>query len=119
MFYYVYIIKIVKRYFSRKPILYYVGQTNNIRRRVIEHIKRDYIGWLGKKNASKILVYVEYAENRFQALTREKEIKKYSVKNKLKLISSEKNQLINYFPFKVIILKKKGVPMEQIALKFN
>ena len=101
---YIYILHInnhkKSKHFGHSEI-YYTGQTNNLNRR-------------------KKLVYVEYIySSEWDAISREKQIKTYNRGKKEELIKSDLNMLINYFPFKAIILKKYNRPKEQIAIKLG
>ena len=61
--------------------------TNNILRRVREH-KKGKIDGFSKKYSCNKLIYYEYYEYVYNAIDREKEIKKWSRKKKEVLIAS-------------------------------
>ena len=80
--YYVYIL------FSNKSGTLYVGVTNNLVKRIYEHKSKFVEGFTKKYNVDK-LGYFEKYNNIEQALTREKQLKKWNRDWKIKLI--EKN----------------------------
>ena len=63
----------------------YVGVTNDINRRVLEHKQKLVKGFTEKYNVDK-LVYFEETDNVNLALAREKEIKKWRREKKDKLV---------------------------------
>jgi putative endonuclease len=65
----------------------YTGVTNNLLRRVNEHKKKLTKGFTSKYNINK-LIYFEAGEDIYGALTREKQIKSWSRKKKIGLITS-------------------------------
>ena len=81
--YYVYILA------SQKNGTLYVGVTSNLTKRVYEH-KHNFIDWFTKKYNVHDLVYYEYYSKVEEAILREKQIKKWNRKWKLRLIE-EKN----------------------------
>ena len=87
--YYVYIIKCErwKNGIFQKDT-YYTGMTSNPKRRLNEHRSGLKSNWMVINNISpKYFVYIEcVGENYHKTLEREKQIKKLSLKNKLKLI---------------------------------
>ena len=78
-YYYVYIIA------SKRNGTLYVGVTNNLLRRIYEHKKKIIKGFTSKYNVN-MLVYFEETDNIFYAIKREKQIKKWYRKWKLKTI---------------------------------
>ncbi len=78
--YYIYILA------SKKNGTLYVGVTNNLIKRVYEH-KNNLIDGFTKKYGVHNLVYYEVFDNIYDALTREKRIKKWMRKWKIELIS--------------------------------
>ena len=66
----------------------YIGVTNNLQRRVLEHRNEKTEGFT-KKYKTKKLVYFEMADDVYAALTREKQLKKWRREKKLDLIESE------------------------------
>ena len=69
-----------------KTVLY-IGFTNNIIRRIIEH-KNDFGCKFTRKYKLKYLVYFEQCENVYSVIEREKEIKKWRREKKINLIKS-------------------------------
>jgi putative endonuclease len=65
----------------------YVGATNHINRRVMEHKAGEFEGFTKKYNIKK-LVYCETTEHIRAALDREKQIKGWLRKKKIDLIES-------------------------------
>jgi putative endonuclease len=65
----------------------YTGVTNDLVRRIYEHKKKLVQGFTSKYNINK-LVYFETGEDVYGALTREKQIKSWPRKSKVKLIDS-------------------------------
>jgi putative endonuclease len=63
----------------------YVGQTNDIKRRTLEHKSQLTDGFTKKYNCKK-LVYFEIISDRLQAMMREKEIKGWKRIRKIALI---------------------------------
>ena len=94
MEYYVYIIKCEKwkysyvfKEFAFDKVLYYTGITTDLKKRIAEHRTGVRSNWMAKNNISpKHFVYVECLSNYYNAINREKQIKKMSLKSKLKLI---------------------------------
>ena len=79
--FYVYIISNYKR------TTFYIGFTNNIVRRMIEH-KNGLFPGFSKKYKLKYLIYFEEYQYVDQAISREKELKGWSRKKKINLIKS-------------------------------
>jgi len=77
--YYVYILA------SKKNGTLYIGVTNNLVRRIYEH-KEGLIEGFTKKYNVKILVYYEVHKSIYEALRREKAMKKWLRKWKIELI---------------------------------
>jgi putative endonuclease len=77
--YYVYILT------RQRNSVFYVGITNDLVRRVYEH-KEGLIDGFTKKYNVKMLVYYEHTEDIFEAIHREKLIKKWSRKIKVDAI---------------------------------
>ena len=77
--------------------VFYTGVTNNLKRRLREH--RDGKGkaknFTGKYYCYK-LVYFEYFTEPRKAIEREKEIKKLSRSNKIKLIKEKNPSMVSY-----------------------
>ncbi len=80
--YYVYILA------SKRNGTLYIGITSNIRRRIYEH-KNDLIEGFTKKYKVHLLVHYETFEYVNNALTREKQLKRWKRKWKLELIEKE------------------------------
>lgn len=82
---------------ERQPAIYimanrrrgtlYAGVTSDLIKRVYEHKYVDVPGF-SSRYACKVLVYYEQAENMWNAIEREKQLKAGSRKNKLKLIEN-------------------------------
>ena len=68
--YYIYILA------NRKHGTLYIGMTNDLIRRVYEH-KSDFLGGFVKKYAIHDLVYYEVFEDSYNAISREKVLKKW------------------------------------------
>ena len=60
----------------------YIGVTNNLQRRILEHKDEKTVGFT-KKYKVKKLVYFEMTDDVYAALTREKELKKWRREKKL------------------------------------
>lgn len=78
--YYVYIMS------SYSKVLY-IGVTNNLTRRVMEH-KEGTIEGFTKKYKVKFLVYYEVSDYILNALNREKQLKKRRREKKIRLVKS-------------------------------
>jgi putative endonuclease len=65
----------------------YVGMTNDLPRRIFEHKRKLIPGFTSKYNVDK-LVYFEYFDFVELAISREKQIKKYSKAKKLALVTT-------------------------------
>ncbi len=95
--YYVYIMS------SHSRVLY-IGVTNSLRRRSFEH-QQGLIDGFSKKYRTKYLVYFEDYSDIDVALTREKQLKKWSRKKKIVLIKQlnpDWDDLSKKFGFSVI-----------------
>jgi len=80
-YYYVYILTNESNY------VLYTGITNDLQRRLWEHINGVDDGFTKKYGCNK-LVYYEYSESVIDAINREKQIKAGSRKKKLELINN-------------------------------
>jgi len=80
-YYYVYILS------NKYNNVLYVGITNDLIRRVYEHKNKLVDGFTEKYNVDK-LVYYELFNDPTDAITREKQLKGYSRKKKVELITS-------------------------------
>jgi putative endonuclease len=76
---------------NSRPTLY-IGVTNNLVRRILEH-KQGYIKGFAQKYNLKHLLYYEFCESMMQAIIREKQLKDLNRKDKLRLIE-RKNPLL-------------------------
>ena len=65
----------------------YIGVTNNIARRVIEHKTKKVKGFTSSYNLTQ-LVYCESTSSIYDALTREKQLKGWTRKKKVALIDT-------------------------------
>ena len=82
MAYYVYIMA------SRKDGAIYVGVTNDIARRIYEHLTKVIKGFTSKYNITR-LVWFEIYEDPISAISREKELKKWKRSWKIQLIEAQ------------------------------
>ena len=64
----------------------YTGVTNNLIRRVYEHKNKMVDGFTKQYNVDRLVYYEAYSEI-YDAITREKQIKKWSRKKKIDLIN--------------------------------
>ena len=80
--YYVYILA------SKRNGTLYIGITNDLMRRVYEH-RNDEIGGFTKKYQVHSLVYYEHWEDMAEAIRREKQLKKWNRKWKIRLIEEQ------------------------------
>lgn len=78
--YYVYVV-------ASKTKVLYIGVTNNLIRRVVEH-RMCMVEGFSKKYNCKRLVYSECYNNIYEAIAREKQLKKWRREKKIKLIES-------------------------------
>jgi len=88
--YYVYILT------NANHTVLYTGVTNNLIRRCFEHTNKIYKGFTKKYNVDN-LVYYEVFDVIDFAISREKQIKKFSREKKKKLISEFNNDWLNLF----------------------
>ena len=65
----------------------YIGVTNNLYRRVLEH-KQGLVEGFSKKYHCKKLIYFEHTNDVYSALSREKQLKKWRREKKEKLIKT-------------------------------
>jgi putative endonuclease len=77
-----------------KKSVFYVGFTNNLARRIIEH-KNGCGCEFTKKYQVKYLVYFEEGDNVYSVIEREKEVKKWRREKKLDLIKSVNPNMID------------------------
>ncbi|MDZ4724248.1 MAG: GIY-YIG nuclease family protein [candidate division Zixibacteria bacterium] len=70
---------------SRRNGTLYVGMTNNLLKRVTEH-RSNFVDGFTKRHGIHTLVYFEQTDDVTSALNREKQIKKWNRKWKLRLI---------------------------------
>ena len=92
-----------------KTVLY-IGFTNNITRRIIEH-KNDLGCKFTRKYKLKYLVYFEQCENAYSVIEREKEIKKWRREKKINLIKSVNSNLDD---ISGNLFKDNGITEEEI-----
>jgi len=86
--YYVYILA------SKKYGTLYVGITCNLARRIYEHKEHLIPGFTQKYHVNE-LVYYETHQNVYEAITREKQIKRWKRQWKINLIEERNPQWIN------------------------
>ena len=79
--YYVYILA------NKSNSTIYIGYTYNLEKRLYEHRNHVVEGFTDKYNCIK-LVYYEYLDDKYEALSREKQLKRWSREKKNKLINS-------------------------------
>ena len=80
--YYVYILA------SKKDGILYIGMTNDLQRRVYEH-KNNIKKGFTQKYKVRLLVHYEIFKNIWEAITREKQIKRWKRSWKINLIEKE------------------------------
>lgn len=74
----------------------YIGKTNNLNARIIQHVKKDWkAAKFTKDNNNFQLVYNEEYETRIEAMNRETQLKGWSRLKKEALISGDLKQLIS------------------------
>ena len=78
--YFVYILSSISR-------VLYIGVTNDLQRRVLEHKGEKVQGFTKKYNVKK-LVYFEVTDDVYAALSREKQLKKWRREKKVDLIET-------------------------------
>ena len=88
--YYVYMLA------SKKNGTLYIGMTDNLRRRVYEH-KNDLVAGFTKKYQVHRLVYFEVHKEVYQAILREKRLKKWTRKWKIDLIEKDNHGWIDLY----------------------
>ncbi|MDZ7612996.1 MAG: GIY-YIG nuclease family protein [Flavobacteriaceae bacterium] len=86
--YYVYILA------SKKDGVLYIGVTNDIKRRFLEHKNKLTKGFTSRYNVDK-LVYLESFVNIKKAILREKQLKKWNRSWKIELIEKDNPEWIN------------------------
>ena len=89
--YYVYIMS------NKYDTTLYVGITNDLERRVIEHRTPDPKSFTSRYNCHKLVYYEEFSSN-LQAIEREKQIKSWSRLRKDKLIDSVNAERTDLLP---------------------
>lgn len=67
--------------------VFYIGITNNLERRIVEH-KSWEIPWFTQKYHITQLLYFEESQSRNDAIAREKQLKWWSRKKKIELIKN-------------------------------
>lgn len=83
--YYVYILA------SKKNGTLYIGVTNNLIKRVYEH-KNNFVEVFAQKYNVNKLMYYEYYDKIYDAIAREKRMKKWKRQWKIKLIEKDNPQ---------------------------
>jgi len=98
--------------------LYYTGISKDVGHRLGDYLYGRGHGFINDqcKDAIKKLVHVEhFFGTEWDAIQRERQIKKMSRERKEKLINSDGNMLVRYVPLKAVVLRKSNNPEEQIA----
>ncbi len=72
---------------NRNNKVLYTGITNNLERRIYEHKNKLVKGFTKKYNVNK-LVYFDYTQDIYAAITREKQIKGWTRRKKDELVES-------------------------------
>lgn len=72
---------------NKKNGTLYIGVTSDLVRRIYQHKQKMHDGFAAKYDLTK-LVYYEYHEDMYEAITREKQLKKWNRQWKIKLIES-------------------------------
>ena len=80
--YYIYIVT------NQKNNIFYIGVTNDLKRRIYEHKQKQIDGFTKKYNLNK-LVYFETFKDISRAIEREKQLKKWSRIKKISLIEAQ------------------------------
>ena len=96
---------------NKKNGTLYVGYTDDIRRRILEHKSKINEGFTSKYDVNK-LVYFETSTNVEDARLREKKLKKWNRKWKIELIESvnkELKDLSEEFPDKLTEINKLDI----------
>ena len=88
--YYVYILA------SQKNGTLYIGVTNDLIKRIYEH-KNNLVEGFTKKYSIHLLVYYEIYKNIYDALQREKRLKKWNRAWKIELIEKENPEWIDLY----------------------
>ncbi len=86
--YYVYIM-------SSKSGVLYIGATNDLERRVLEHKKGLFDGFTKKYRVTR-LVYVEEFDGPSDMVARERQLKGWTRKRKLQLIHRQNPEMVDY-----------------------
>jgi len=89
--YYVYILTNAAR------TVFYIGVTNDLIRRTYEH-REHFVDGFTKRYRVDRLVYFEEFATAYDAITREKELKKWSRRKKLALIQEDNPSLEDKYP---------------------
>lgn len=96
------------KFYGAEKVLY-TGQTNDLKRRLTEHVRGVNSHFLNRyfRDSRKTLVYVEYVfGTEWESIAVEMGIKRSNTRMKRALIVSDRNVLVQYVPLKAIILKK-------------
>ncbi len=122
---YIYIIELEspepnKSFYNQRKI-YYTGITANLGKRLGDHIFHRGKGFTNTvwKHAGRKPVHVEYFYgNEWEAMKRERTIKKMSREKKSKLIHSDDNMLIGYKIATCVVIKRRDLNGE-LAIKLT
>ena len=102
LFFYISEVKVAERYkvyilTNRNHTVLYVGVTSDLTKRIHQHKTKFYSGFTSKYNVNK-LVYFESFPTILDAITREKQIKKYRREKKNALINALNPEWNELFP---------------------
>lgn len=87
--YYIYIVS------NHKNNIFYIGVTNDLKRRAYEHKHKMLDGFTKKYNLGK-LVYFEAFKDVSRAIEREKQLKKWSRIKKISLIETQNPEWLDF-----------------------
>ncbi|MDO6817799.1 GIY-YIG nuclease family protein [Zobellia sp. 1_MG-2023] len=80
---------------NKNKTVLYVGATNDLKRRILEHKTGKYKNAFSKRYNCTLLVYFEEFENIKDAFAREKQLKAGNRKRKMDLINKENPEWID------------------------
>lgn len=79
---------------NSRHTIFYIGITNDIKRRVYEHKNKKLKGFTSKYNLSDLLYY-EFSDDILEIIRREKQMKKWKRQFKLNLIKKVNPSLVD------------------------